>query len=132
MDEVYKFLKENPVFYVATMDGDQPRVRPFGVVALFEDRLYLQTGNIKNVYKQMIKNPKIELCTMSKDGTSWLRVAAEVVHDGRIEARRRMLEENPVLKKLYAEDDGVGEVLWLKNAEATFYSFTEAPRTVKF
>ena len=70
MDEVYKFLKENPIFYVATMDGDQPRVRPFGVVALFEGRLYLQTGNVKPVFKQMMANPKIELCTMGKDGTS--------------------------------------------------------------
>ena len=80
MEEVYKFLKENPVFYVATMDGDQPRVRPFGVVALFEGKLYLQTGNVKPVYKQMTANPKIELCTTSKDGAKWLRVAATVVH----------------------------------------------------
>ena len=99
MDEVYKFLKENPIFYVATMDGDQPRVRPFGVVALFEGKLYLQTGNVKPVFKQMMANPKIELCTMGKDGTSWLRVAAEVVLDPRIEARRQMLEENPTLRR---------------------------------
>ena len=132
MEEVYKFLKENPVFYLATMDGDQPRVRPFGVVALFEGKLYLQSGNIKPVYKQMMANPKIELCTTSKDGTKWLRVAATVVHDGRVEARRHMLEENPMLKKLYSEDDGIGEVLYLKDAAATFYSFTEAPKTVKF
>ena len=112
MDEVYKFLKENPIFYVATMDGDQPRVRPFGVVALFEGKLYL--------------------CTMGKDGTSWLRVAAEVVLDPRVEARRHMLEENPTLRRLYSEDDGVGEVLWLKNATATFYSFEGEPRVVKF
>ena len=120
MDEVYKFLKENPIFYVATMDGDQPRVRPFGVVALFEGKLYLQTGNVKPVF------------TMGKDGTSWLRVAAEVVLDPRIEARRHMLEENPTLRRLYSEDDGVGEVLWLKNATATFYSFEGEPRVVKF
>ena len=132
MDEVYKFLKENPIFYVATMDGDQPRVRPFGVVALFEGKLYLQTGNVKPVFKQMTANPKIELCTMGKDGTSWLRVAAEVVLDPRVEARRHMLEENPTLRRLYSEDDGGGEVLWLKNATATFYSFEGEPRVVKF
>ena len=132
MDEVYKFLKDNPIFYVATMDGDQPRVRPFGVVALFEGKLYLQTGNVKPVFKQMTANPKIELCTMGKDGTSWLRVAAEVVLDPRIEARRHMLEENPTLRRLYSEDDGIGEVLWLKNATATFYSFEGEPRVVKF
>ncbi len=127
MEEVYKFLKENPVFY-----GDQPRVRPFGVVALFEGKLYLQTGNVKPVYKQMTANPKIELCTTSKDGAKWLRVAATVVHDGRVEARRHMLDENPELRKLYSEEDGVGEVLYLKDATATFYSFTAAPKTVKF
>ena len=132
MEEVYKFLKENPVFYVATMDGDQPRVRPFGVVALFEGKLYLQTGNVKPVYKQMTANPKIELCTTSKDGAKWLHVAATVVHDGRVEARRHMLDENPELRKLYSEEDGVGEVLYLKDATATFYSFTAAPKTVKF
>ena len=132
MEEVYKFLKENPVLYVATMDGDQPRVRPFGVVALFEGKLYLQTGNVKPVYKQMTANPKIELCTTSKDGAKWLRVAATVVHDGRVEARRHMLDENPELRKLYSEEDGVGEVLYLKDATATFYSFTAAPKTVKF
>ena len=132
MEEVYKFLKENPVFYVATMDGDQPRVRPFGVVALFEGKLYLQTGNVKPVYQQMTANPKIELCTTSKDGAKWLRVAATVVHDGRVEARRHMLDENPELRKLYSEEDGVGEVLYLKDATATFYSFTAAPKTVKF
>ena len=114
------------------MDGDQPRVRPFGVVALFEGRLYLQTGNVKPVFKQMMANPKIELCTMGKDGTSWLRVAAEVVLDPRVEARRQMLDENPTLRRLYSEDDGVGEVLWLKNATATFYSFEGEPRVVKF
>ena len=132
MEEVYRFLKENPIFYVATMDGDQPRVRPFGVVAIFEGKLYLQTGNIKPVYKQMMDNPKIELCTTSKDGTKWLRVAATVVHDGRVEARRQMLEENPMLKKLYSEDDGVGEVLYLKDATATFSSFTADPEVITF
>ena len=86
MDEVYKFLKENPIFYVATMDGDQPRVRPFGVVALFEGKLYLQTGNVKPVFKQMTANPKIELCTMGKDGTSWLRVAADAASTPRTTA----------------------------------------------
>ena len=132
MDEVYNFLKENPIFFVATMDGNQPRVRPFGVVALFEGKLYLQTGNVKAVFKQMMANPKIELCATSKDGATWLRVAAEVALDPRVEARRQMLDENPTLRRLYSEDDGVGEVLYLKNATATFYSFTGDPKTVTF
>ena len=132
MEEVYKFLKENPIFFVATEEGDQPRVRPFGVVSLFEGKLYLQTGNVKPVFKQMMANPKIELCAMGKDGKTWLRVAAEVVLDPRVEARRQMLDENPMLRSLYSEDDGIGEVLWLKNATAAFYSFEGEPRVVKF
>ncbi len=132
MEEVYKFLKENPVFYLATIDGDRPRVRPFGVVAIFEGRLYIQTGNVKPVFKQMMANPNIELCTMSKDGTTWLRLAAETVLDPRVEARRRMLDENPQLRRLYSEDDGVGEVLWLKNATASFCTFGKEPKIVKF
>ena len=128
MDEVYKFLKENPIFYVATMDGDQPRVRPFGVVALFEGKLYLQTGNVKPVFKQMTANPKIELCTMGKDGKTWLRVAAEVVLDPRVEARPHMLDENPTLPRLYAEDAGPREAPCLTTATATLHSLEDAPR----
>jgi uncharacterized pyridoxamine 5'-phosphate oxidase family protein len=131
MDEVYQFLKANPTFYLATVDGDQPRVRPFGAVAVYEGKLYLQTGNVKNVYAQIQKNPKIEICTMGKDNT-WIRISATVVRDARIEARQHMLDENPGLKKMYAADDGNCEVLYLKDATATFYSFTTKPRVIKF
>ena len=146
---VFKQMTANPKIELCTMgkDGTSWLRVAADVVALFEGRLYLQTGNVKPVFKQMTANPKIELCTMGKDGTSWLRVAAEVVLDPRIEARRHMLDENPTLRRLYSEDDGVGEVLWLKNATAndgvgevlwlknataTFYSFEGEPRVVKF
>ena len=97
MNEVYAFLKKNSTFYLATDEGGQPRVRPFGAIAMFEGKLYIITSNQKDVYKQMMKNPKVELSTMDADGT-WLRVAAEAVTDGRREARAHMLEENPMLK----------------------------------
>ena len=132
MEEVYNYMKQNLPFFLATVDGDQPRVRPFGAIDLFEGKIYTQTGNVKNVFKQMTANPKVELCAMGKDGATWLRVEAEVVRDDRLEARQHMLDANPVLKKMYAADDGNCEVVWLKNAVATFYSFTAAPRTVKF
>lgn len=132
MNEVYQYLKESGTFYLATSEGDQPRVRPFGAVDIFEGKMYIQTGNVKKVFAQMQKNPKIEICTMSKDGRTWMRISATAVRDDRIEARQHMLDKNPSLKGMYAADDGNCEVLYLKDATATIYSFTEEPKTIKF
>lgn len=131
MNEVYEFLKESGTFFVATTEGNQPRVRPFGVVDLFEGRLYIQTGKVKKVFAQMQKNPKVELCAMGQNGT-WMRVEAAVVRDDRIEARQHMLDANPSLKNMYAADDGNCEVLYLRDATATIYSFTDKPKTIRF
>lgn len=131
MQDVFNFLKENPTFYVATVDGDEPQVRPFGAIDLFEGRFYIQTGNVKNVFQQMKKNPKIAICTVGKNGR-WLRISATAVQDDRMDARQHMLDANPGLKKMYAADDGNCEVLYLKDATATFYSFTAAPDIHKF
>lgn len=130
MKETAKFLKDAVTFYLATVEGDQPRVRPFGAVSTFENKLYICTNNTKKVFKQMKANPKVEICAMVK-GT-WIRIEAEAVQDDRKEARQAMLDENPGLTKMYKADDGVFEVLYLKDATATFSSFTEAPRVVKF
>ena len=130
MKEVYEFLKKCGAYYLATADGDQPRVRPFGTVDIFEGKLYIQTGKVKAVSGQMQKNPKVEICAC--DGGDWLRVAATVVRDDRIEAKVHMLDEYPELQGMYRADDGNTEVLYLKDATATFYSFTAAPRTVVF
>ena len=130
MKEVYDFLKKCETYYLATMDGDQPRVRPFGTVEIFEDKLYIQTGKVKNVSKQMIANPKIELSGMT-DG-KWIRVEAEVVEDDRIEPRQHMLDAYPSLKGMYKADDGNCQAFYLKNATATIYSFTGAPTVYKF
>ena len=130
MEEVYDFLKKCGTFYIATEEGDQPRVRPFGVVNIFEDKLYIQTGKVKNVSKQMQANPNVEVCGFM-DG-KWLRVAGKVVRDDRIEAKASMLDANPMLKKMYSADDDNTEVLYFKDATATFSSFTEEPRTIKF
>ena len=130
MEEVYKFLKECGTFYLATEEGDQPRVRPFGVVNIFEGKLYIQTGKIKNVSKQMQINPKVEICGM-KDG-KWIRVTGEVVRDDRREAKVSMLEANPVLKSMYSADDDNTEVLYFNGGKATISSFTEEPKVIKF
>ena len=130
MEEVYEFLNECGVYYLATVDGDQPRVRPFGTVLIFEDKLYIQTGKVKKVSKQMMKNPKIEICAFS--GEKWIRVEAVVVEDNRIEVKQKMLDKYPQLKSMYTADDENTQVLYLKDATATFETFGGEPKVVKF
>ena len=130
MNEVFEFLKKARTYYLATMEGDQPRVRPFGTVDLFEGRLYIQTGKSKKVSQQLQINPQAELCAFL-DG-KWLRVAGTLVRDDRVEAKAHMLDNYPELKAMYSADDDNTEVLYFKDAEATFSSFTEAPKTIKF
>lgn len=130
MKEVYEFLKECGTYYLATMDGDQPRVRPFGTVDIFEDKLYIQTGKSKNVSKQMQENPKIEICALK--GDKWLRVTAEVVSDENKEAKKHMLDNYPNLQDKYSPDDDNTEVLYLKNVKAVISSFTEEDITYEF
>ena len=130
MKEVYDFLKQCGTYSLATVEGDQPRVRPFGTVDLFEGRLYIQTGKVKKVSKQMAANPKVEICAAT--GDKWLRVEALAVEDDRVEAREHMLDQYPSLKGMYKADDGNTQVLYLKDATATFYSFGGAPVVVKF
>ena len=128
MEEVYQFLKDAETYYLATMDGDQPRVRPFGTIHMFEGKLYIQTGKVKDVSKQIMKNGKVEICAM-KDG-DWLRVAATLVEDDRTEAKASLLDAYPSLKEMYAPDDGNTQVFYMKDAAATFSSFTKEPKTV--
>ena len=130
MNEVYEFLKKCGTYYLATAEGDQPRVRPFGTVDIFEGKLYIQTGKVKAVSKQIQANPKVEICAF-KDGT-WLRVAGSLVRDDRLEAKTHMLDQYPQLKAMYSPEDDNTEVLYLKDAAATFSSFGGAPRTVTF
>ena len=130
MKKALEFLRQCGTFYIATVDGDQPRVRPFGAVADFEDKLYITTGNFKPVFAQLMVNPKIEISGMV--GGDWIRLSAEAVRDERREAKTAMLEQNPVLRGMYGEDDGVFEVLYLVNAKATICSFTKAPDAWEF
>ena len=130
MERVAKFLKDAETYYLATVDGDQPRVRPFGTAHIFEGRLYLQTGKSKDVSRQIHANPKVEVCACI--GGDWLRVAATLVEDDRREARQSMLDAYPSLQGLYSADDGNSEVFYFKDATATFSSFTKAPEVVKF
>ena len=130
MREVYEFLKKCGTYYLATVEGDQPRVRPFGTVDIFEDRLYIQTGKVKDVSKQIQANPRVEICAFAEG--KWLRVAGTLVRDDRLEPKVHMLDSYPALKAMYSAEDGNTEVLYFKDATATFSSFTEPPKTVRF
>ncbi|MCD7901351.1 MAG: pyridoxamine 5'-phosphate oxidase family protein [Bacteroides sp.] len=130
MKEVFEFLKRAGVFYIATIDGNQPRVRPFGAMAMFEDKIYIQTGKVKDVSKQITANPKTEIAAMA--GDKWIRITAELVNDDRIEVKRYMLEQYPELKAMYSAEDANTQVLYLKNAKASINSFTESPVNYEF
>ena len=130
MERVCQFLKEAGIYYLATMEADQPRVRPFGTAHVFEGKLYIQTGKVKPVSKQLMANPKAEICAFH--GGTWVRISGELVEDDRVEARKSMLDAYPSLLKIYDENDGNTQVFYFKNATATFSSFTAAPETIQF
>lgn len=131
MNQVCRFLKDAGTYYLATVDGDQPRVRPFGTVNIFEDKLYIQTGKGKAVANQIAKNPKVEICAMK--GAEWLRVDATLVEDDRVEAQESMLNSYPNLRTMYKSGpDGNTVVYYLKDATATISSFSHAPIEIKF
>lgn len=131
MNEVYEFLKKCGVYYLATVEGDQPRVRPFGTYDVFEGKLYIQTGKIKPVAQQMKANPKVEISAMSPAG-KWIRITAEAVLDDNIAAQEHILAAYPSLQAQYKPGDGNTEVYYLKNAAAVICSFAEAPKTICF
>ena len=129
MKRVLEFLKKADVYYLATVEGDQPRVRPFGTINEFEGKLYIQTGKVKPTSRQLAANPKAEICAFT-DG-AWIRVACELIEDDRFEAKKSMLDAYPMLRGMYAEDDGNTQVFYMKNATATISAFGKAPETIK-
>ena len=130
IERVCQFLDEAQTYYLATVEGDQPRVRPFGTALIYDGRLYIQTGKVKPVSKQLAVNPKAEICAF-KDG-KWLRIAGELINDDDRDVMVAMLEKMPSLKAMYNPDDGNMQMLYFKDATATFSSFTEAPETIRF
>lgn len=131
MKEVYEFLNEAGTFFLATTEGNQPRVRPFGVVNICDNKLYIQTGRRKNVSKQILANPKVEICAV-KDG-KWIRISGILIDDNRVGAKKSMLDAHSELRKIgYDENDENTEVLYFKDATATISSFTEADKVIKF
>ncbi len=130
MEEVHKFLKECGVYYLATIDSNIPKVRPFGTIEIFEGHLYIQTGKSKDVFKQIVANNNVELCGF-KNG-EWIRVSGKLVLDDRIEAKKDMLDKNPSLRTMYNENDDNTAVLYFESGQAVISSFTNGPRIIKF
>ena len=130
MERVCKFLKDAGVYYLATVEGDHPRVRPFGTANIFEGKLYIQTGKVKPCSQQLLANPKAEICAFHQG--AWIRIAGKLIEDDRVEAKKAMLDAYPNLRGMYDENDGNTMVLYLRNATATFSSFSSAPETVTF
>ena len=128
MQRVYDFLKKCGTYYLATVDGNCPKVRPFGTVNIFEGKLYIQTGKVKPTSEQIAKNPNVEICAF--DGDTWLRLSGELEEDDRVQARKSMLDAYPELRRMYDENDGNTQVLYFKKGVAVFSSFTKAPETV--
>ena len=132
MQEVQNYLKECGTFYIATVDQDQPRVRPFGVSEIINGRLYIMTGKVKDVYKQMAKNGTFEICALKKSGSEWLRLSGTLVNDETLAVKEEFLRRNPSLKSMYKADDGNMAVLYITNATARFCSFMAAEKKVCF
>ncbi|MDR1251234.1 MAG: pyridoxamine 5'-phosphate oxidase family protein [Treponema sp.] len=130
MQRVYDFLKKGQTYYLATAEGDQPRVRPFGTIDIFDGRLYIQTGKVKNVSKQISANPKIEICAF--DNGKWIRIQAVAVEDDRLEVKQHMLDAYPQLKSMYAAEDTNTQVFYLKNGIATISEFAKEPEIIEF
>lgn len=130
MQRVRDFLHKTGTYYLATADGDQPQVRPFGTAEIFEGKLYIQTGHVKNVAKQIAANPKVALCAF--DGSEWLRITATLVEDPRVEIKKAMLDAYPSLRAMYDENDGNTAVYYLKDAKATLSAFTHEPIEIDF
>lgn len=128
MKKALEFLQESGVFYLATTEGDQPRVRPFGAVFEYEGKLYIVSNNTKNCFKQMLENPKVEISGMNKKG-QWIRVTGEVANDDRREVKELALEAFPTLKSMYSIDDGIFAALYFTKGTATISSFTDEPET---
>jgi len=129
MEEVLTFLRDCGTYYLATVEWDQPRVRPFGTINVFEGKLYIQTGKSKNVSRQIQANNKVEICWFND--WKWIRVSGKLVRDERVEAKKSMLDRYPELRGMYDENDHNTEVLYFQNATATIYSFTDEPREIK-
>ena len=130
MQRVCDFLKKTGFYFLATVDGDQPQVRPFGTAEIIDGKLYIQTGHIKPVAKQIAANPKVALCAYN--GKEWLRVNATLVEDPRVEVKKAMLDAYPNLRSMYNENDGNTAVYYLKDAKATISSFTAPPVQIDF
>lgn len=132
MQRVRDFLKDAGVYFIATVDGNKPQVRPFGTAEIIEGKLYIQTGHVKNVAKQITANPNVAICAYDAHKGEWIRINATLVEDHRTEIKKAMLDANPELRDIYDENDGNTAVYYMKDAKATISSFSHDPVEVDF
>lgn len=130
MNKIYEFLKSCGTYYLATVDGDRPRVRPFGTILIYDGKLEIQTGRKKQVFREIAANPNVEISAFANG--RWIRLSGELYEDDRREARAAMLDAYPELRRMYNEDDGNTAVLAFRSGRAVFCSFTEPEQTVEF
>ena len=130
MNEIRDFIKESGMFFIATIDNNKPKVRPFGVIEIYEDHLYIQTGKKKDVFKQIMDNNNVELCAFNNG--KWIRVSGKLILDDRVEVKKYMLDQNPELRTMYNENDDNTAVLYFDGGKAVIYSFTEEPKIIEF
>lgn len=120
MSQEAELLKAAGVYFVATTDGDQPKLRPFGVINEFDDKIYLATSNQKAVFAQFIANPKVQLSASLPD--KWFRIEAKLVQDRRDVAKQSFLDNNERLKEIYEGDAFKNlEVFYLTDITTTVY-----------
>lgn len=128
MNEIYEFLKKCGTYYIATVENNEPKIRPFGTIDIYDNCLTIQTGKVKEVSKQIHNNPNIQICAF--DGKTWIRLKAKAIEDERIEAAKHMLDAYPSLQGMYKPGDGNNEIFKLTEVTATFYSFTSEPKVI--
>jgi uncharacterized pyridoxamine 5'-phosphate oxidase family protein len=131
LQEIKEYLAECKVFYLATVDGDQARVRPFGVSEIYNGRLYLMTAKSKDVFKQLVVNPKFELSATKENQSEWIRISGRLVNDDDVVMKQYILDQNPELKQFYQADDNMA-ALYISDGEARFFSYSDPERKVKF
>ena len=120
LQKTLNFLQKCGTFYVATTDGNQPRVRPFGLVIEHENKLWFGTANTKEVYRQLMANPRIEISATSPT-MEWVRLSGQAVFESNAEVKRKAFELLPMLANIYqGSEDPVFEVFYLAEAEAVF------------
>jgi len=131
LTKIYDFLHEAKRFFVATVDKDKPRVRPFGSYMIYDGKLYFSTADTKPFWRQIIENPNIEICACDGEG-GWLRIEAKANPDRRKVVKEAMLRQNPRLQQIYEAHGKHVALFYITNATAAFENLKGEKEVFKF